>query len=109
MKKRAVILGAGPVGCLAAEVLAGRDFLVDLYDKRPTLEGAEDGGRTINLSLTPRGIAALDHFGAGAAVREVSVPMGARAFHPRNGELSIQPYGKADWQTYSITREELNQ
>lgn len=107
-RKRAAVIGAGPVGCLAAEVLASRGFQVDVYDKRPAFE-ASAGGRSINLSLNPRGMAALDRFEAGAAVRRVSVPMKARAFHPLHQEVSIQPYGKPEWMTYSITRDELNQ
>ncbi len=107
-KKRAAIVGAGPVGCLAAEVLASRGFRVDLYDKRVALEQPASG-RSINLSLNPRGMGVLDRFGTGAAVREVSVPMVARAFHPRHHEVSIQPYGKPEWMTYSITRDALNQ
>jgi len=110
IQSRVVIAGGGPVGCLAANVFAARGYRVDLYEKRPAISGApRASGRTINLSLNPRGIRALDRFGVGTAVRDASVPMLARAFHPRTGEVSIQPYGKPDWQTWSITREELNQ
>lgn len=107
-KKRAAVVGAGPVGCLAAEVLASRGFQVDLFDKRSTLDQTAEG-RSINLSISPRGMDALDRFGVGRAVRAVSVPMVARAFHPAHQEISIQPYGKPDWMTYSISRGELNQ
>src|SRR5262249_57182876 len=55
------------------------------------------------------GIGALDRFGVGEAVRKVSVPMVARAFHPRRQDVWIQPYGKPEWMTYSITRDDLNQ
>jgi len=48
-KKRAAIVGAGPVGCLAAEILASRGFHVDLYDKRVALEQAASG-----RSITPQ-------------------------------------------------------
>jgi kynurenine 3-monooxygenase len=107
-KKRAAIVGAGPVGCLAAEVLAARGFDVDVYDKRPTPTETA-GGRSINLSITPRGIDILDRFGAGAAIRALSVPMTGRAFHPSDRDISIQSYGRPNWVTYSITRSELNQ
>ena len=61
-QERAAIVGAGPVGCLAAQVLASRGFRVDLYDKRSTVEHST-AGRTINLSLNPHGMGALDRFG----------------------------------------------
>src|SRR5262245_55249598 len=107
MNKRVAIVGAGPVGCLAAGILAGRGCSVDLYEKRVPCK--ETAGRTINLSLTPRGIRALDRFGLGDSVRKLSIPMTGRAFHPFDGEFFIQPYGRPEWQTYSVTREDLNQ
>jgi len=108
-KKHVVITGAGPVGCLAAEVFASRSFNVDIYEKRPAAGAVTEGGhRTVNLSLNPRGMRALDRVGLGAAVRGASVPMVARAFHSPRGEVRIQTYGRPEWQTYSITREELS-
>lgn len=34
-KKKAVVVGAGPVGCLAAMALAKRGWRVNLYERRP--------------------------------------------------------------------------
>jgi kynurenine 3-monooxygenase len=108
MKRRVLIAGAGPVGCLVARVFAERGFQVDLYDKRSTAR-TPSSGRTINLSISPRGIAALDHFGVGHAVLAASVPMCARVFHPLRGAAHKQPYGHPDWRTYSIERDTLNE
>jgi kynurenine 3-monooxygenase len=33
--RKAVVVGAGPVGCLAAMALAKRGWRVDLYEGRP--------------------------------------------------------------------------
>lgn len=35
VSRKAVVIGAGPVGCLAALALAKRGFSVELYEGRP--------------------------------------------------------------------------
>jgi kynurenine 3-monooxygenase len=107
--RRVAVVGAGPVGCAAAEIMASRGFGVDLYERREVKPGSADHeGRTINLSLSPRGMRTLDRLGVGDAVRARSVPMVARAFHPRAGGLVVQPYGAPEHRTFSIARDELN-
>src|SRR5260370_36092481 len=55
-RPRAVVVGAGPVGCLAARFLAGHGFEVEVHEKRTDYRnGMTEEGRTINLSLSPRG------------------------------------------------------
>lgn len=104
---RAAIIGAGPVGCVAALILARHGFVVDLYEKRQTL--SQPTQRSINLSLNPRGQRALQRVGAWETIREASVYMEARAFHTRAGDITLQRYGDPGWRTYSIGRGELNQ
>ncbi|MFF2062818.1 FAD-dependent oxidoreductase [Streptomyces sp. NPDC058200] len=117
---RAVVVGAGPVGCLAAQVLARHGYAVEVYEKRPHYveHGLRHDGRTINLSLSPRGVAALA--GAGTAtstaggVRDfaelarLAVPMRRRVRHEPYGRTGVVPYGSDDRQNLSVDRNDLN-
>ncbi|MFC8132159.1 FAD-dependent oxidoreductase [Streptomyces sp. NPDC057302] len=108
--RRAVVVGAGPVGCLAAQVLAARGYTVEVYEKRPHYmeSGLRYDGRTINLSLSPRGVEALDGKCSRAELAELVVPMDSRARHGLDGRVSVAGYGRDDWQTLSIDRNDLN-
>lgn len=59
--KSIAVVGAGPVGCLAAVHLAQRGFKVDLYESRSeaSFTGASKAQRSINLAVSVRGITAL--------------------------------------------------
>ncbi|MEU4999959.1 NAD(P)/FAD-dependent oxidoreductase [Streptomyces sp. NPDC021622] len=108
--RRAVVVGAGPVGCLAAQILAARGYTVEVYEKRPhyVTSGLRYDGRTINLSLSPRGVDALDGKCSRAELAGLVVPMDSRARHGLDGEVSVAGYGRDDWQTLSIDRNDLN-
>ncbi|MEE1799001.1 NAD(P)/FAD-dependent oxidoreductase [Streptomyces sp. JV176] len=107
---RAVVVGAGPVGCLAAQVLARHGYTVDVHEKRPhyTEHGLRYDGRTINLSLSPRGIDALDGFCDRAALDRLVVPMDRRVRHRPDGRVDAAGYGRDDWRNLSIDRNDLN-
>ena len=104
------IVGAGLAGCLLAAQLGRRRVPVDVYERRadPRLAGAERG-RSINLAISARGLAALDQIGLRAEAMARSLPMRGRTVHPVSGETSFQPYS-ADGQRAinSIGRAELN-
>ena len=54
------IMGAGLSGALLAARLADLGYRVDLYERRPDPRKAgADSGRSINLALSTRGLAAL--------------------------------------------------
>lgn len=55
------VVGAGPVGCLAAVHLAQRGFKVVLYESRSeaSFSGASTAQRSINLAVSVRGMTAL--------------------------------------------------
>lgn len=85
----AAVIGAGPVGCLAALGLAQRGYVVTLYEARP--EDAFSGvnlqtnARSINLAISTRGLTALS-FVDEAITKEIlssSVPMKARMIHSK--------------------------
>lgn len=107
--RRAVVVGAGPVGCLAARLLAARGFTVEVVEKRPSFEnGLSEEGRTINLSISPRGLAALQLSGVADEFAAMSVPMGYRIIHAINGACETTKYGTNDRQCHSVGRNALN-
>ncbi|WP_222615294.1 FAD-dependent oxidoreductase [Persicimonas caeni] len=108
--KKMTVVGAGPVGCVLAMLLAKRGHDVEMYEMRPDMRAeSADGGRSINLVLTDRGLRALEMFGLREKVLEITVPVLGRMMHSVDGELAYQPYGKDDSEcNYSVSRGELN-
>lgn len=108
---RAVVVGAGPVGCVLSVLLARRGFAVSTYEKRADMRLAHvDAGRSINLVLTRRGLRALELLGLRESVLHLTVPVLGRMMHSIEGELAYQPYGKDDSEcNYSISRGKLNE
>lgn len=107
---RVAIVGGGLAGSLLALRLAELGHGVDVYERRPDprLGGAE-GGRSINLGLSKRGIQALTEAGLIDAVMPMSVTMRGRVIHAPDGSTRFQPYGKDRGEVlHSIDRNELN-
>jgi len=107
---RFTIIGAGLGGTLLACYLGKAGYPVDLYEKRPDprIHGAE-GGRSINLALSVRGIEALREVGLADEVLKNAIPMRGRMIHAPDGHLSFQPYGKDPTQAiHSVSRAGLN-
>jgi kynurenine 3-monooxygenase len=104
------IVGAGLAGAQLAVMLARRGFAVDVYDRRPDPRLAEsERGRSINLALAARGIAALEHAGLMERIRPLLIPMRGRMIHSLSGETQLQPYGqRQDEVIYSVNRADLN-
>ena len=104
------IVGAGLAGALLAVLLARRGFAVTLYERRPDpRQAAPERGRSINLALAARGIAALERAGMMARVRPLTIEMRGRMVHERSGSASLQPYGqRAHEVIYSVGRADLN-
>ena len=51
-------------------------------------------GRSINLALANRGLAALARVGLEEAVRRLTIPMRGRMLHDERGALQLVPYGQ---------------
>jgi kynurenine 3-monooxygenase len=105
-----VIVGGGLVGSLAAIYLARRGHAVSIRERRPDPRRAgAEGGRSINLVVTWRGIDALSRVGLDRPVLALTVPVRGRMLHSPEGRLAFQPYGRdASEANHSISRAGLN-
>lgn len=108
--KKITIIGAGLAGTLLSLYLARRGYAVDVYEARSDIRRvADNGGRSINLALSCRGITSLKEIGLMDAVEKIMVPMRARAIHEENGEVTFQPFGRhKDEYINAILRTDLN-
>jgi len=103
------LVGGGLSGSLLAVYLAKRGYEVHLFERRADMRGGHyEGGRSINLALSNRGIRALEKVGLDVPVLEQAVPMYGRMMHALDGSLSYQPYGKEGQAIYSVSRGGLN-
>lgn len=108
--KNITIVGAGLAGSLLSVYLAKKNLNVNVYERRPDMRLADtDGGKSINLALSTRGIHALKEVGIYEDIKKISIPMYGRMIHSINGELMFQRYGKDDSEYINaVSRAELN-
>lgn len=104
---KVAVVGAGPAGALIACGLAERGCDVTLFERRSDPLRVPDAQRTIQLSLSPRGLKALEAVGLREAVMARGIPLAARAFHPRDGASRLLPYPDPTWRNASIDRHTL--
>ena len=104
------IAGAGLVGSLLAVMLGNRGYDVSVIERRPDPRLVDsESGRSINLALAARGIAALKTAGLMKEVKELLIPMKGRMLHLEDGSEVFSSYGqRPDEVIYSISRGELN-
>jgi len=109
-KREVAIVGGGLVGSLLALFMLRRGYGVTVFEQRPDLRGSgEEGGRSINLVVTSRGIHALRQVGLDELVERITVPVRGRMMHAVDGRLTFQPYGRDESEcNYSVSRAELN-
>ncbi|PIP93000.1 MAG: kynurenine 3-monooxygenase [Bdellovibrio sp. CG12_big_fil_rev_8_21_14_0_65_39_13] len=109
MAEKLIISGGGLVGSLAAIVFKKRGYDVEIFEKRSDLRLNYEGGRSINLIITSRGLNALKMAGVVEQVLPITVKVTGRMMHAKSGEIKFQPYGKDDNEcNYSVSRSELN-
>jgi kynurenine 3-monooxygenase len=108
--QRIAIIGGGPAGSLLAILLARRGLAPLVIERgAPFSAAAPRGGRSINLALAARGIAALRRAGIDAAVAKLLIPMRGRMVHDLAGAQRFLPYGqRATEEIYSVSRAALN-
>ncbi|KZT11222.1 FAD/NAD(P)-binding domain-containing protein [Laetiporus sulphureus 93-53] len=113
--RKAVVVGAGPVGCLAAISLAKMGWMVEVYEGRPDMRlpssKAAAQQRSINLAISTRGIAAIEAIEPKAADRflKAVIPMRGRMIHHVGGRQESQPYDKDGQCINSIGRAFMNE
>jgi len=105
-----VIIGAGLAGSLLAIYLAKRGIAVDIFEARGDMRKEEiAAGRSINLALSNRGIAALRQVGMDEYMLAEAVPMYGRMIHSMSGEIKLLPYsGRKGEYINSVSRAGLN-
>ncbi len=105
-----VVLGGGCTGPLLGLLLARRGHKVSLYERRADARRVRlPAGRSINLALAARGIAALERAGIMDRVRPLLMPMQGRMVHDRGGPPRLLPYGQRPHELlYAVSRADLN-
>lgn len=108
--EKVVISGAGLVGSFWALALRKKGYDVELYEKRSDMrKDSADGGRSINLVATSRGLNAFTAAGVLEEIKKIIVPVTGRMMHSLEGKLTYQPYGRDDSEcNYSVSRSLLN-
>ncbi|KAG5438075.1 hypothetical protein PCANB_000422 [Pneumocystis canis] len=94
--KKIAIIGGGPVGLLSA-LFFGRDgWEVELYEQRHDIRNLSNKdfltGKSINLTLSERGIESLRHIGLDKAILENTIPMYGRMIHDKQGKQTCHIY-----------------
>ncbi len=110
LMSRVIIIGAGLAGSLLAIYLAKRGIAVDVFEARGDMRLEKvDAGRSINLALSDRGIAALREVGMDEYMLAEAVPMYGRMIHSVSGETKLLPYsGRQGEYINSVSRVGLN-
>ena len=109
MSEKITLVGGGLAGSLMSIYLAKKGYDVHLYERRGDMrQGKYEGGRSINLALSTRGINALSKLGLVDEILGISIPMKGRMMHSTAGDLAYQAYGRDDQAIYSVSRGELN-
>jgi len=108
--QKVIIIGAGLSGSLLAIYLARSGVLADVYESSGDMRLIEtSAGRSINLALSNRGIAALKEIGLDEYMLAEAVPMHGRMIHAVDGPTKLLPYsGRQGEYINSISRSGLN-
>ena len=104
------IIGGGPAGSLLAILLARRGCKPVVIERSPRFsEGSAAGGRSINLALAARGIAALRRAGIDGDIAPLLIPMRGRMVHDLDGAQRFLSYGQRPGEEInSVSRAALN-
>lgn len=100
------IVGAGMAGAFLALSLGRQGHTVTVYDRRPDPRETASAVSSMNLGLSRRGLAALDHLGLSQEVRRLVMPMRGRMLHNLDGGLRFSAYGEGG--ILAIQRQDLS-
>lgn len=103
------VVGGGPAGCLIGLMLAQRGHDIEIFERSPDpREAAPQAGRSINLALAARGLAALRAAGVEPRLADLLVRMPGRMIHEPGTAERFVAYGQGEHETiYSISRAAL--
>jgi kynurenine 3-monooxygenase len=109
-KGTVVLVGAGLGGSLVAILLGRAGYRVRGFELRPDPRQEQaQGGRSINLALSARGMHSLEQAGLADEILAMAVPMRGRMIHAPDGTTAFQPYGtRKEHVNNSVSRAELN-
>ena len=108
-RPRFVIVGAGLVGSMLAALLGREGYPVVVLERRgDPRRGRMEGGRSINLAISERGLHALARLELDDDILALGVKLYRRAIHSTTGAISHQAYGVGDQAINSFSRGELN-
>jgi kynurenine 3-monooxygenase len=109
-KQKVIIIGAGLSGSLLAIYLAKHGIESEIYEARGDMrKETMSAGRSINLALSNRGIAALKEVGMDEFMLAEAVPMFGRMIHTVDGQTKLLPYsGRKGEFINSVSRSGLN-
>ena len=109
-KEKILIVGAGLCGSLLALRMAQRGYQVEVYESRSDLRNSViSAGRSINLSLSDRGLKALRMAGLEKKARSLCIPMKGRLMHDAASSTFESNYsGRQGECINSISRGNLN-
>ncbi len=109
-KQKVIIIGAGLAGSLLSIYLAKRGIEAEIYESHGDMRKEEmSAGRSINLALSDRGIAALRNIGMDEYMLAEAVPMFGRMVHAARGTTKLLQYsGREGEYINSVSRGGLN-
>lgn len=104
------VVGAGMSGSLTAIELARRGFEVEVYELRGDIrKGFVGPSRSLNMTLSRRGLAVLERADLLPAVMPLTVPVRGRIVHGLDGSRRFFPYGRSGEEIlHAIARNDLN-
>lgn len=102
------VIGSGLVGVVLAISLKKKGYNVTVYDKSEDIRNIDFKGRSINLALSDRGWKILKELGIDNEVRELGIPMSARAIHTLEDGVKYQKYSVKGDSIWAISRGGLN-
>ncbi|KAI3340753.1 FAD/NAD(P)-binding domain-containing protein [Ustulina deusta] len=119
-RQKYVVVGAGPVGSLAALYAAKRGYQVEIYELRSDLRDPSttplNFTKSINLALSERGINAMRHADHEKLIQHVfsaTIPMRGRMIHGRTPDGALyeaaQDYDIHGRTIYAVDRAGLNE
>ncbi len=106
---QATVVGAGLGGLMMAIRLARRGYGVTVYDRRMNVAQLSSSQRSFTVTISKRGAQALTEIDLLDEALALSVGLGGRMIHGRDGTTTYVPYGKsADEQLHAIRRHDMN-